>query len=455
MLKLFLIWTAFTGVFGSVICFFESRRYTLYALALFGVFTPIIFGYMTQANLYIAGYAVSVLDLLFIVLIVIAYPLSRGGVAGRRRNVIDSMLLMLTILLFVNLGVGIFRLGRFTGVANVFRRCMFLPVYFIAVNILNNPIEVKRFYRAVMWFTLLVLFTHTLIALNIYIPPLGESAYERVELLRETRLLRSTLFFYEPFYIVSASISVCYLMYNKKGRLFSLFILTCAVIGAIGTQARTIYGGMFLVLLGVVGLAKGKIKGMIILLAVLASLYGGLKLVGSLGIDIFSRFTEQGGSNFIDQSYSKHSVRRLEWASLGEAIGKSPLALFTGHGFGVEHTFRGLQKPRTYFHNDYLGTFFYFGLAGLVSYCFIVWGGIFRGRQYCRDPEMALIIMPTRLIFFSAAGVALLTQQWWLDKGTALVMIVVAISSNIEFYADKFYGINDLLPYDTINHEEV
>ncbi len=164
-------------------------------------------------------------------------------------------------------------------------------------------------------------------------------------------------------------------------------------------------------------------------------LLGVFKVAQSQGIDLLYRFREEG-PGVIGEGYFE-TVRGREFKNVLAALRKTPGALFTGQGFGIQSGGYAEAKTRGYFHNDYLMAFFSLGLIGLGCYCFNMFSSIMRGRVYCQDPELAYIIMPARLTFFALSGYAFLNQTIWLYKGAALVMAMLAISRNSSFYAEQ------------------
>lgn len=441
MSYLFIIWTAATGLLSPILCFLRARKYVLYTFVLFGVLAPLVWGYMDAANLLVGGKLWSILDVQFVLLVLIAYPLSRRGVTARAFSWMDVAMFILTSLIVLNFFVGYLRLGSLSGVLNITRRFMSVPVYFVAANILSDPKNVRKFYRWIMWFTIPLLAIHLLIALRIYLPPLYQARLELAILWQRTDIARSTLYFYEPFYVVAACVAISYLLYGHSGKFLALVALLCSGIGALLTQTRSIYGGMFLVFLGVIGLAKGRIKGLIASVVVLAALFAVVEVAREAGVDFLYRFR---GEKLRHAGYAGN-VRANEFVSLAESFKETPLALMTGQGFGVMHQLRRARNPRGYFHNDYLGSLFSLGVIGFVCFCYVMFSCIFRGHRYCKDPEMALLLMPVRLIFFSVAGMAIFNQMWWYYKGTALIVVIAAISRNSDYFADQIYGTEELL----------
>ena len=436
---IFLAWTGLLGLLSPILCFLQARKYVLYTFVLFGVLSPLIWGYMDAANLLIGGRLWSILDVQLLLLVLIAYPLSRRDVVGRTPSGMDVAMFLLTCLIILNFFVGYLRLGTLRGVLSSLRTFMSIPVYFAAANILSKPENVKKLYRWIMWFTFPLITMHFLLMLRIYWPPLYEAKWEKFELWRYSDFYRSTLYFYEPFYIIAACVAISYLLYSRSGRLLALATLVCSAVGTLATQTRTMYGGMFLVFLGVMGLAKGKIKAVIVSLVIAAALLLIFEWAAASGVDLLFRFRGAPLEGYAG------GVRAAEFRSLAESFKRTPTAVVTGQGFGVQHLFGGARRARGYFHNDYLGSLFSLGIIGLVCFCYIVFSSIFRGHKYRRDPEMALLIMPARLIFFSAAGMAIFLQMFWLFRGCGLLMVMAAISRNSDYFANQIYGTEALL----------
>lgn len=439
MNALFIAISGIIGLASPVMCFLNSRRNVLYSFCLLTVISPIIWGYMDVTGLLglAGGKLWSVLDIQWLLLIVFAYSMSRKNILGRGPSGVDYTILLMTCLIVLNFIVGYIRRGGLSGVLNIFRQFMSLPVYFAASTILAKPENVKRFYRLILWFVVFIFILHIAIAFQLYYPPLSSSGIEKAEATYYRDLLRSSIYIYEPFYIIAAAVAICSITYVKEKRILAFMALGCSGFGCLLTQARGMYGGMFLLVLGFMGLAKGKLKGMVIILISGVMFLGVFKIIQSQGIDLLYRFRKETSSSMEQQGYFD-TVRGREFRNIIEATAKTPGALFTGHGFGAVS---GGSETRTrgYFHNDYLGALFSLGLIGFGCYCFNMFSSIMRGRVYCQDPELAYMIMPARLTFFALSGYAFLNQTIWLFKGTAIVMAMLAISRNSSFYAEQIF----------------
>ncbi|MBN1796886.1 MAG: O-antigen ligase family protein [Sedimentisphaerales bacterium] len=440
------------------LCFLQARKYILYWLVLFAVMANIIWGYMDVTGLLSlsGGKAYSVLDFQFALLLLVGYPLSRKDVLGRPSSGMDRAIFIISLLIVLNVIVGSIRVGIRGGVLSITQVFMLVPLYFVAANILSNPENVKQFYRWVVWFALFVFFVHIAVAFKIYYPPLSVAEIGEAEraqaAARQVAFLRSSHYLYEPFYIVAACVAACRIMYGRGRKLVSWICLICCGFGTLLTQARGLYGGFALAVLGVFVLAKGKgkIKAMAVIMAALIVLLSVLAMVQRKGVDIFWRFTRVG---IVGERYSE-TVRGREFSNLIGAIKRTPASFLTGQGFGV--TFQGIgdSKPRGYYHNDYFGTMFSLGLIGFICYCYIIYSSIFRGRKYCHDPDLALLIMPCRLIFFALAGYAVFNQTFWLYKGCGLLIVFAAISRNSDYFASLIYNNEESLPDDYLVCED-
>ena len=440
------------------LCFLQARKYVLYWLVLFAVMAPIIWGYMDVTGLLSlsGGKAFSVLDFQFALLLLVGYPLSRKDVLWRPSSGMDRAIFIISLLIVLNVIVGFIRMGGQGGVLSITQLFMLVLLYFVAANILSNPENVKQFYRWVTWFALFVFFIHLVVAFKIYHPPLSVAALGEAERAQgsawQVEFLRSSNYFYEPFYIVAACVAVCRIMYGRGGKLVSWICLICCGFGVLLTQARGMYGGFMLAVLGVFVLAKGKgkIKAGAVLLAALIVLLSVFAMVQRKGVDIFWRFTRVGTAG---EGYSQ-TVRGREIFNLIGSLERTPASFLTGQGFGV--TFQGIgdNKPRGYYHNDYFGAMFSLGLIGFICYCYIIYSSIFRGRKYCHDPDLALLIMPCRLIFFAIAGYAVLNQTFWLYKGCGLLIAFAAISRNSDYFASIIYNNEKSLPDDYLVYED-
>jgi hypothetical protein len=382
----------------------------------------------------VGGRIWSVLDVQFVVLLLVVLPMTLGDSPGREKSGLSTAAGIISALILLNFLVGYLRLGGLRGVLNITRLFMTFPVFFAAANILSTPENVKKFYKWLMWFTFLVLVIHFLLMLRIYVPHLYSAAYERQEMWKGMTLARSTLYLFEPFYIVSASVSLCYLLYKGPNKILSICCLSAAGIGTLATQARGMYGGLFLVFMGVALFVKGHVKKFVIFGLIGIILFGGVSYAAIKGIDLFARF--RGGLQ--RQGYFD-TIRGKEFLNLYNSFKQTPTAILTGQGFGVTHEGTGAKDRRGYFHNDYFGALFSLGLIGFACYCYIMFSCIFRGRKYCNDPEFALLIMPVRLVFFSLAGYAFLNQTFWLNKGTGFLIIIAAISRNSDYLVSQLY----------------
>jgi O-antigen ligase len=170
---------------------------------------------------------------------------------------------------------------------------------------------------------------------------------------------------------------------------------------------------------------------MMVAIVCLLGVFVALKVASSTGVDVFYRFR---GYKLEHEGYFD-TVRGAEFGSLLREIKRAPLGLLTGQGLGMRHQGSLATDTRAHFHNDYLGALFSLGIVGFGCYCFIIFSSIFRGRHYCRDDDLALLIMPVRLVFFALAAYAFLNQTFWLYKGTSLLMAMLAISSNSHHYS--------------------
>jgi O-antigen ligase len=362
----------------------------------------------------------------------------------------DEAIFIISCLIVLNFIVGYIRLGQLGGVLTITQQFMLIPVYFAAANILSNPENIKQFYRWVVWFALFVFFVHIVVVFRIYYPPLFVIGVAEAEQALQVEFLRSTLYFYEPFYIIAACVAVCHIMYGRSRKLVCWICLICCGFGTLLTQARGMYGGFMLAILGVFVLAKGKIKGVTVLLAALIILLGVFVILQRKGVEVFWRFTRVGTAG---EGYFE-TVRSREIFNLIDSLKRTPAAFLTGQGFGVSFQGIGDNKPRGYYHNDYFGAMFSLGLIGFICYCYVIYSCIFRGRKYCHDPDLALLIMPCRLIFFAIAGYAVFNQTFWLYKGCGLLMAFAAISRNSDYFASLIYNNEKSLPDDYLVCED-
>jgi hypothetical protein len=441
MNKLFLLFSGVVGCLTPILCFFDLRKYVLYLFVLLIVLSPIIWGYMDQTGLLslTGGKIWSVLDIQLICLILIAWPLSQKNTIGRQSSGVDTAIWIMSALIVLNFFVGVARLGGLGGVLNIFRNFMSLPVYFAASVILAKPDNVKQFYRWVMWFCLFVFLVHVVIAFKIYSPALYLTTLEKSKGLEYRQVFRSSIYMFEPFYLVAACVSVCHLLYGRKKNPVAWAAFFASLLGTALTQARGMYGAFALIVVGLFFFTKFKIRSILIIAVGAVFSLGAFLYSQSKGVDIFYRFTHGRTGGFYE------SVRGSELSNVVSSFLSTPMAILTGQGFGV--AVAGTQGTvdtiaRGYFHNDYLGALFSLGIIGLVCYCYILWSSIFRGRHYCYDPELALLIMPARLFFFAIAGYAQLNQTFWLFKGMGLLMAMLAVSRNCGFYAQQLYDEN-------------
>jgi hypothetical protein len=425
--SIFIVWTAALGTLGPILCFFGSRRYVLYVFVLFSVFSPTIYGFMSAANLLPGGRAASVLDVLFLFLLVIAYPITRKDVYGREFSGIDLAVLILTLLVVLNFFVGYYRRGALSGVLNITREFLFIPVYFAAANILSNPKNVKLLYKLILWFTIGVFIFHVLIMFRMYVPPMFQSATERYEMEKYTAIVRPYMFFGEFFYIVSAAVALSHIKNSDSKKIFYYFILILSLLGTIFTQTRSLYGAMVLALFAFFAFGKNKLKTVMYFMVTGIIFAATLLIFQKEQVDIFARFKVT--RDFAD------AWRAGEYGSIVNVLIEQPMGFLTGQGFGALHTVTGRTIP--YFHNEYLQSIFSLGIIGFACYCYIIFSTIMRGRQLCEDRQMALILMPVRITFFALAGMAFYFPVLWSTKNCALVIAFAAISRNSYWLASQ------------------
>ncbi|MDH4202549.1 MAG: hypothetical protein OEV87_06610 [Phycisphaerae bacterium] len=441
MNAIFIGFSAIIALVSPFLCFVQARKYTLYTFVFLTIISPILWGYTATVGLQIGDFTWSIADILLVLLLLIAFPLSSQYAWRRNVSFMDFSVLMLVILCLINIAVGRYRMGSFGGVLTVLRYFMCIPVYFVAVNILSRVEDVKLFYLWIMRFIIFVFLLHMLIALKIYYPPLSYGLSDRLEYIEYQEFLRSAIYFFEPFYITAGCVSLCYIMYASSKKKLAIIALACSAVGALATMTRGIYGGLFLVLLGVVGLAKGKIRGMVIVLMIVAIVFVAFQIAQSMGVNLLYRFT---GHKMVGQGFVG-GTRWSEFASIAESFDKAPAALLSGQGFGVMHNPRAARNQRSYFHNDYLMALYSFGIIGLACFLYLLFSSILRGHMYCKNKEMALLLMPIRLILFATAGMCIFNSQFWVYKGSALLMVLLAISSNTKCYIQQAYTEEELL----------
>ncbi len=441
MIKVFLILSVIIVAYCLIICWWRRRRDILTICVLLTCLSQTILGFMYNSGLLISGKMWSLLDILWVIMLFMVYPFSRHKVADRPHAAMDNVMLLMTGLLILNAIIGL-SMSYIGGPFNIMRNFIGIPIYFAAANILSSKENILRFYRAIMWFCIFLLFFHILVAFRIFIPPMVGSEFERVIRQEYQQFLRPSSFFFEPIYILGTIISVCWLRFEKSRKLLPYIALFCSALGALLTQTRGIYGGMLVAFLAFIGLGSGRIKTLILGMVILIALSVVVQQVQKkIGVDLLFRMKGQ------ELQYA-HGWRGTEYGSLWQAYKNNPLGVLTGQGFGKLHDPRGAKKPIAYFHNGHLFCLFSMGIIGYVCYLYILISSIFRGQSYGRDQEMALLLLPVRVMIFAGAAMAIFNPVFWSYRGCAIMMCLVAISRNASYIAQKKYDIEDMMSDD-------
>ncbi len=430
MNQIFIACSAIIFLLSAVFVFLPARRYVLFSFVAFSAFSPTLLGLTYEANLSIAGKLWSFLDLQLLLLLFVAYPLSRGSAPRHSAFGMDAAFTLITLLILLNLTIGLID-PRVEGSLNLLKRFMAVPVYFVAIRLLNNKNDIRRLYKFVMWFTIPLFVFHVVLALRIYIPPMYGAAMDRYEHTQFMTYVRPHFFLSEPYYIIAATIAICHLLYDRSRKFLPFLVLILAVIGALLTQTRGIYVGLGCTYLGILVIGTNRIKTLAIGVLAFAAVVAISLKAGESGINIFARFTNVSsqGKSYLGQGYLE-GWRGAEYWSLLRACKLKPTTIVTGHPLGAMHTVPGTNRTVPYFHNDYLMAPFSLGFLGLLAFLYVIARGIFRGRHLCRDPAMALLLVPVRVSIACCAVMALFNPVFWQHRQCGLIMCLFAISRN-------------------------
>lgn len=430
---------------GSVLmCATNARRRVLTSFVIFSTVSYVIWGIMDQSGLLPYGKTWSFLDAQLLALVVIAYPFSRQNVLGRPHSGVDTAMLILVCLAGLNLLVGVIRPDT-TQPLNVLRRFMTLPLYFAAANILSTPTAAKRLYRAVMWFVIPVFLLQISFSFRVFELPLAQIILDRVQ--REqggAEFYRPWSSIWASYYVISLSVAICHILYARGVRkLFPWVVVVLSAVGILLTQARSMYLGAFLVVLGLLLFSKGRRLGTVVLAGLGAIvLFVVMGQAAERGIDLLYRFR----TGTVRAETYWYGWRGSEFRSLYAESRQRPQFVLTGHGFGATHLPVGTPTRVTFFHNDYLTTLFSLGLVGFACWMYVLAKGVFGGHKYRRERDICLILMPARVALFAVGGTAFFMPDFWVPLGLPLVICLLAIARNGDYMAESMYGDYEAYP---------
>lgn len=418
--KIFLITSFLVLLIGPFLCLSKSKQiYALGIFALLSIVAPSIFGLMEASGVLIGGRLWSVLDILLVYLLIIAYPIARmSNNAIRDCNIIDIMMVILTVFLFMNLGIGFLRSGT-AGQFNIFRRFMSILVYFPAVEILRNQEYIKKFYKLITVFVFVLFLYHVLIFFKLYAPPLHQAYSEIYERWSTGLYIRPTLFFFDFFYIAAIAVLLFGMTHVSGTKLIKLFGLTLALIGIILTQSRGMYVSLIVAILGFMFLSRISLKSSFVLLVFAVIGAGTLIVLATKGMELFYRF--EGGAI----AAFKDTRRYAELLSIFELPMHSPIYFLTGQGLG--YSFQSHGWAINYFHNDYAGCIFSLGFLSFV--CFMV---VLFKALLTRVSEAIHLLGPAKLMIFCGMVMGLVNPTFFLYRGTGLMFCMIAIIRNAE-----------------------
>jgi hypothetical protein len=438
---LFVLTIAIGGA-SLVLALTGRHRDLLLFFVLGSVFVRVIHGFFNAAGYLGVGKEWSLLDLMFVCLLVVAWPGAPRSPYEPGRRWFSVPLIVMSVLAMIAFVVGFSRSDSL-GALHASRRLLCLPVFFIALRVFTTPQSVTGFYRGIKYCMPVLFVAHVLVAFRIYLPPLPQEIEERV-LNTWGEFLRVEYYMAPLAYVVGASITLCDLLYRRGHVLFNTTILTVCCMGVLLSQTRSYYLALGLIVAAALILIRGRLMLVIWGSLAAAAVFG---VVQYADVDVFYRFTgHQSTAETSMQSYWS-DWRGQEYSILAEEYAGEPQYLLTGRGMGARHPVPGDLKTANYWHNEYLMTLDQVGLIGLICHLVLAFAAVLVNRHLTKDPEVGPLVAPARLVFVAGLPASIFIGYMWGIGTGPMTMCLLAIIANGQTIAANAYGHQDLLAY--------
>jgi len=433
----------------TVLVFFASaglalrpaRRHLLYAYAVVSTWTWLIVGYYDTTGYLGTGKSWSFLELMLLCVIFPAWLTSQPAPLVPKARSVDLPMKILTVLVGLSFVLGSLRSDT-SGVLGAFKRFMFIPVYFVAVRILADPKAVQGLFKAVKIFVIPTFIVHALLAARVFVPPLPESAYDRL-VSGYAGMARVESLMSPAFYLVAIAVCLTQILYRRPGVVFNWVILSLSVVGVLLSQTRSYYVGMAALVVAALVMLRGRIK-----LAVLIGLgfLVAFVAINVFEVELFFRFRHEVQQESMWYRY-RYGARGQEYGILADTFKSEPQWLLTGRGQGAMRRGPGTTAGHVnYYHNQYLQVFDSLGLIGLLCHLAVVGGCVFRNRFYSRDPVAGSLLSPSRLIFMAMLPMEIFWGVLWWPATGPLLLCFIAIARNGDQIAGLAYE-SEYAPY--------